>query len=98
MARNFHVVIDDEAAADLEEIALYIGEDSVERAHSFIERLRARIYTLKKFPLRSREHPRNDLFGEPTRRMPAEGYVIFYAVRGNVVHILGVIHASRDIV
>ncbi len=97
MARKYHVVIEDEAAADLEEIALYIGEHSIERSHNFIERLRTRIHTLKQLPFRFREHPRNDLFGEPTRRMPAEGYIIFYAVRGNIVHILGIIHAARDI-
>lgn len=98
MARSFHVVIEDSAAADIEQIAAYIAEFSVERAVDFIERLRVRIGSLRRLPFRYRLHPRNELFGEAVRRMPSEGYIIFYAVRGNVVHILGIVHAARDIV
>lgn len=98
MARSYHVVIEDSAAADIERIAAYIADFSVERAMDFIERLRSRISTLRRLPFRYRVHPRNDLFGETVRRMPSDGYIIFYAVRGNIVHVLGIIHASREIV
>lgn len=83
------------AEADLQEIANWIAEAAgPEIAIAYVERLRARCRTLLDFPLRgSPRGPDGRLRSIPFERRAT----IVYRVAGDVVSIVGIFHAGREI-
>lgn len=84
------VVLTHAAKADLREIAIWIGADSVPQAEKFVDRLTVKALSLDKLALRYPLIGRGDL-----RRMPFRAYLIFYRVTDHV-EVLRIIHGARD--
>lgn len=84
------VVLTRTAKADLHEIAIWIGADSVPQAEKFVDRLTVKALSLDRLALRDPLVGRGDL-----RRIPFRGYLIFYRVTDHV-EILRILHGARD--
>lgn len=84
------VVLTPAAKADLREIAIWIGADSVPQAEKFVDRLTVKALSLDKLALRYPLIGRGDL-----RRMPFRAYLIFYRV-GEQVEVMRILHGARD--
>ena len=90
-----NLVLSDTAKADLDEIWLYIAEDSPEMATKFISRILDKCRFLAELPEIGTLRP--DIL-EGMRSFPLGNYLIFYqpAVEGRI-EIARVINAKRDI-
>ena len=90
------VTITAEAEADLEQIAIYVAEQSPRSALELVRALRERCETLLDAPRGYPLVPRYEHLG--IRRRPFGRFLIFY--RGTdaieVVHILHGLHGARD--
>lgn len=88
----------DAADRDLVDIALYIAAESQSRelALAFVERLRAKCRKLASLPA-NLGTPRPDLHKD-IRSTPSQGYVIFFRYRDEVLEVVNVLHASRDVI
>ena len=88
------VVVTAEAESDLEEIATYISEQSVEIALRFVQELREKCESLADAPRGYPLVPRHEHLG--IRRRPFGNYLIFYRVRPDVIEVVHVLHGARD--
>ena len=88
------VVFAGRALADLEEIGDRIALDNPARAASFVVELTDRCLALPPHPDRFPEVSR--IGGRAVRKMTHGDYLLFYAVLGETVAILRVVHGSRD--
>ena len=88
------VVVTAEAESDLEEIATYISEQSVEIALRFVQELREKCESLADAPRGYPLVPRHEHLG--IRRRPYGNYLIFYRVRPDVIEVVHVLHGARD--
>jgi toxin ParE1/3/4 len=84
-----------EAAGDLTEIFDYIAEDSIAAA----QRVRADIHDqLKKLAQTpGMGHRRPDLTSEKLLFWPLYPYLIIYQPASNPLHVVAVLHGSRDV-
>ncbi|MFQ6029313.1 MAG: type II toxin-antitoxin system RelE/ParE family toxin [Dehalococcoidia bacterium] len=82
-----------QAAADLEEIRLYISGDNLEAAARLLEQFRDTFRRLAEFPGLGRARPE---LGSELRSFPLGNYLIFYRPIDNGVDIGRVLHGSRD--
>ena len=91
------VVLSPEAKSELDEIWLYIYQDSRREdvADRVIGEIRSSIATLGKSPMAGRSRARE--FGAGMRSMPSDEYVIFYKVASGKVFILHIFHGRRDL-
>lgn len=85
--------ISSQAAADLDEIWLFIARDQIEAADAMIDRITGQFHSLLVHPLAGRE--RLDL-GVDLRSVPVGNYIIFYKAMKNEVTIIRVLHGGRD--
>ena len=80
-----------QAESDLEDIAVYIARDNVERALSFVAELRAACENLiedpARFPLPGKRDVRRRLVGK---------YLIFFRITDDEVRVTRVLHGARD--
>lgn len=83
-----------EAFADIDEIAIYIGEDSPEAAHRLIDEIYRAIQSL--VPLPRRGHRRPDLTSRPLRFIRVRDYLIAYAPDESPLWVIAVIHGHRS--
>jgi len=83
-----------EAENDLDEIWLYIAQDSPTNADRFLDRIQERCWALADFPKMgvSRDELRAGL-----RSQSIGNYLIFYFPLEDGVDIVRVLHGSRDI-
>ena len=88
------VVLTAEAQSDLEQIAAYIAEQSVEATLSFVQRLRDKCESLADAPRGYPLVPRYEQFG--IRRRPFGNFLIFYRIDGDTIEIIHVLHGARD--
>lgn len=88
----------DAAASDLLEIALYIATESQSRelASAFVERLRAKCRQLASLSA-TLGTPRPELRRD-IRSTPSQRYVIYFRYRDDVLEVVNVLHASRDVI
>ena len=88
----------DAAERDLIEIALFIAAESSSRALAvaFVERLRAKCRHLSSLSA-TLGTARADL-GAEIRSTPAQGYVIFFRYRDELLEVVNVLHGSRDVI
>ena len=87
-------VFAEQAEADLNAIALFIAEDSPDRALNFVAELRERCTEIVDFPeaFRLREE-----FGVGVRVAPYRKYLIFYSVHASSVLIEHIRHGARNL-
>lgn len=88
------VVFRPEAEADLLAIALYIAEDSPERARRFTQRLRERCERLADHPHLGRPRPE---LGDDLRSLSERPYVLLYRATDTEVEIVAILHGARDL-
>lgn len=82
------------AEADLDGIAGYIARDNPPRAATFIEELYDKCMTLADAPEAFPLIPRYESLG--VRRRVHGDYLILFAVKGQTISILRVLHGARD--
>jgi toxin ParE1/3/4 len=88
------VVFREEALADLDEIAHYIGQRNAAAAARVIARIHRIIHgTIEAFPLSGRLNPANN-----TREYAVPGlpYLIIYLPGADLIDIVAIFHTSRD--
>jgi plasmid stabilization system protein ParE len=83
-----------EAFTDIDEIVVYIGEDSPEAAHRVVDDIYQAIQSLIPFPHRG--HRRPDITGRPLRFLSVRGYLIAYAPDEKPLWIVAVMHGHRS--
>lgn len=83
-----------EAESDLEQIASYIAEQSVEAALKFVQELREKCELLADAPRGYPLVPRYEHLG--IRRRPFGNYLIFYRVGSDVIDVVHILHGARD--
>jgi plasmid stabilization system protein ParE len=88
-------VVSTQALADLDEIWLYIAQDSVEAADRVVERLYAAIHKLAENP--GVGHKRQDLTNQAVRFWRVYNYLIVYRAEARPIEIARVLHGYRDI-
>ncbi|MEO8631634.1 MAG: type II toxin-antitoxin system RelE/ParE family toxin, partial [Betaproteobacteria bacterium] len=82
------------ALDDLSEIWIFIADDSVAQADSFIDSIDAQLRTLATQPLMGRAR---DELAPNLRSMPIGRYVIFYEALPDGIVIARVLHSARDV-
>ena len=88
------VVVTAEAESDLEQIATYIAEQSIEIALNVVQELREKCASLADAPRGYPLVPRYEHLG--IRRRPFGNYLIFYRVGPDVIEVVHVPHGARD--
>ena len=83
-----------EAFIDIDEIAVYIGEDSLDTAHRVVDEIYRTIQDLVSFPQRG--HRRTDLTDRPLRFTRVRHYLIAYAPDEKPLWIIAVMHGHRS--
>ena len=82
------------AASDLEEILVFIGEDSLEAARRACAKLLDHCRKLANAPRLGRERPE---LGEGVRSWPVGNYVILYRTNRSHTVVLRMLHGARDL-
>jgi toxin ParE1/3/4 len=82
------------ARADLASIALYIADDDPDRAESFVAELVERAKAIAERPT---SFPTRDDISPGLRRARHGRYLIFFRDLPQVVRIVRVLHAARDV-
>ncbi|MDK9720640.1 MAG: type II toxin-antitoxin system RelE/ParE family toxin [Rhodospirillales bacterium] len=89
------LVITPGAEADLDGLFTYIAQDSPANARKFVSNLRKRLKTLTSLPRRCPRAPEDGLDGLEIRHLLHKDYRILFAIDGQTVVILQVLHGSR---
>ncbi|KKB11825.1 hypothetical protein VE25_10670 [Devosia geojensis] len=79
---------------DQSDIWWYIAERNVTAADAILERLDEAVTMLSEYPDAGRARPE---LGPEVRYFPVEHYLVFYRYQDNVVDVLRILHAARDI-
>lgn len=89
--------ISPQAEADLDAIWYYVATESasIDIADRLLDTITSRFTLLAYHPFAGRSRDRE--FGAGIRSFPASEYVIVYAVDGELVSILRVVHGRRDL-
>lgn len=83
-----------EAFVDIDEIAVYIGQDNPEAAHRVVDEIYHAIQRLVPFPHRG--HRRLNLTSRPVRFIRVRDYLIAYAPDKKPLWIIAVMHGHRS--
>jgi toxin ParE1/3/4 len=83
------------ARADLRAIRDYVSRDSEVYAKRLIDRIRASVERLRRFPKSGARVP--DWAREQLREVLAGNYRVIYRFTGNAVEVIAVIHAARQL-
>ena len=83
-----------EAFADIDELAVYIGQDSPEAAHRVVDEIYRAIRNLVPFPHLG--HRRFDLTSRPMRFTLVRDYLIAYAPDEKPLWVIAVMHGHRS--
>ncbi|MFN0103837.1 MAG: type II toxin-antitoxin system RelE/ParE family toxin [Bryobacteraceae bacterium] len=83
-----------EAFTDIDEIAIYIGQDSPEAAHRVINEIYRAVLGLVPFPHQG--HRRTDITSRPLRFIPVRDYLIAYAPDEKPLWVIAVLHGHRS--
>jgi addiction module RelE/StbE family toxin len=86
----------DVAEADLDDLYDYIARDVPYYAEQFVDRLIEAVGTLRDHPKLGRRVPEAD-DRDDVRELIFQGYRIIYLVASGHVHILTIIHGSRNL-
>ena len=88
-------IIAPRALADLDDIWLYIAQDSISAADHVLDEIYAAIKKLAQMP--GMGHTREDLTSRPLRFWPVYSYLIVYRVEADHIEIVRVLSGYRDI-
>lgn len=88
------VVFTDEAERDIERIMDYIAADNPGRALTFARELIDRCELIADMPQSFPLVPRYREMG--IRRRPYRGYLIFYTIEEDTIHIIHVLNGAQD--
>ncbi|NET34470.1 MAG: type II toxin-antitoxin system RelE/ParE family toxin [Cyanothece sp. SIO1E1] len=83
-----------QADLDLLEIWVFIAQDSIQNADNFIDRLEKRYSLLINQPELGPERPK---LGKGIRVLVEGNYLIFYRISGDLIEIIRVLNAARNI-
>ncbi|MBL8236036.1 MAG: type II toxin-antitoxin system RelE/ParE family toxin [Bryobacterales bacterium] len=83
-----------EAFTDIDEIAIYIGQESQAAAHRVVDELYDAISGLVPFPFQG--HRRPDLTNRAIRFKRVRDYLIAYAPDENPLWVIAVLHGHRS--
>jgi len=83
-----------EAFVDIDEIAVYVGQDSVAAAHGIVDEIYSAIQSL--VPLPHRGHGRPDLTSRPLRFVRVRDYLVAYAPDEKPLWVIATIHGHRS--
>lgn len=83
-----------EAFTDIDEIAIYIGQDSLETAHRVVDEIHQAISGVVPFPHQG--HRRTDLTSRPLRFIRVMDYLIAYAPDEKPLWVVAVMHGRRS--
>ncbi|MEK6550842.1 MAG: type II toxin-antitoxin system RelE/ParE family toxin [Pseudomonadota bacterium] len=86
----------DVAEADLDDLYDYIARDVPYYAEQFVDRLIEAVGVLQDHPRLGRHVPEAEE-REDVRELIFQGYRVIYLVEAEKVHVLTVIHGSRDL-
>ncbi|GAB7026464.1 type II toxin-antitoxin system RelE/ParE family toxin [Geotalea toluenoxydans] len=95
MRVKYNVQITPAAERDVEEIWIYIADDSPENANAFIIGVEEQITTLEQLPERCPLIPENEQLGTAYRQLLYGAYRTIFRIAGKTVYILRIIHSSR---
>lgn len=93
---KFKIVFSDLALNDLEEIVLYIANDSRENAIKFYDKIIGLSKKLEIFPKLGLLSPDKKMSIRGYRMLIIDKYIIFYIIQTDEIRILRVLHGSRD--
>jgi plasmid stabilization system protein ParE len=79
---------------DIDEIAIYVGQESAAAAHRIVDEIYSAVQSLVPFPHRG--HSRPDLTSRPVRFMRVRDYLIAYAPDAKPLWVVAVIHGHRS--
>lgn len=82
------------AEADLIDIWLYVAEDQPINADRLLDRLNDAALLISETPLMGVDRP--DL-SKDIKSFPVENYILFYRIKPDVLELVRVLSASRDI-
>lgn len=82
------------ATDDLEEIWLYIAEDSTRNADRMLDSIYKKLTLLVEFP---KMGALREEFGADVRVSPVPPFVIFYRADDRGIEVVRVLHGSRDL-
>ena len=88
------VTITAEAEADLEQIAIYVAEQSPKSALELVRELRERCESLLDAPRGYPSVPRYEHLG--IRRRSLGRFLIFYRVSTDAIEVIHILHGARD--
>jgi addiction module RelE/StbE family toxin len=94
--KNLAVKFLQTALDDLEEIVLYIAQDSPQSAVRLHDRVIARANELSNFPMIGMAVPDEKISQRGFRMIGVGGYILFYKVFEDKVVVLRVLHGKRD--
>lgn len=86
----------EDAFNDLEEIILYIANDSKAAAIKMHDLIIEKAKDLTFFPKRGRLVPDKRMAEVGFRMLAAQKYIIFYKIDGKVIHIHRILHGARN--
>lgn len=89
-----------QAERDIEECFVYIAEDNLDIAVSFLGAIEGSLEKLAEFPLlgKTREFQNKQLQGVRMWHVKGyENYLIFYAATHSAIEVIRIVHGSRDI-
>ena len=93
---SYNVQFLQEALDDLEEIVLYIAQDSRKAALAMHDKIIEKAKDLAIFPKRGRLVPDKRMSEAGYRMLGIKPYVAFYRIIGNDVFIYRVLHGARN--
>lgn len=98
MSKGFKLVYTPDAITDLEKIKAYISEelDSPQAAQKTVNRIAKTASRLKRFPYSGESLDEYVSVKTDYRRLISGNYLVFYRVAQDCVHIIRVIHGSRN--
>ncbi len=82
------------AKDDLDDIWLFVAQDSLEAADRLVDQLVQTALPLADFPLMGVARPE---LAEGLRSLPTGSYVLFYSVRAGAIRVERVLQGRRDI-
>jgi len=88
-------IIAPRALADLDDIWLYIAQDSISAADHVLDEIYAAIKEMAQMP--GMGHTREDLTSRPLRFWPVYSYLIVYRAEADRIEIVRVLSGYRDI-
>lgn len=94
MAKQREVIWTAGARTDLDEIVAHIAKDSLTAALAFLEEVLATAESLMTLSERGRIVP--ELQESGVRELFIRRYRLFYEVRTDRVHVLGLLHGARE--